>query len=183
MSEQGLTALQHEFWAHFYLPVIIWISIIVVLTGALVVKYPFGNWTKDNPNPYSGETLSLPRGYFRAVLTMTLLLVTIIFEMANLYSGAESEMNIYEWIMAFQMMVAFYFGSKVMHHITSADRSKSLEKSKSTDTGGFGSVSGSSHNNIYSSTTGGSTTGSSNMSSETTSTSSGGEFDDNESAG
>lgn len=178
MSEQGLTALQHAFWAHFYLPVIIWIVIIVVLTAALVLKFPFGNWTKDNPNPYSGETLSLPRGYFRAVLTMTLLLVTIIFEMANLYSGAESEMNMYEWLMAFQMMVAFYFGSKVMHHITSADRSKAITKTGTTDNS-FPSVSSSTHNSVFSNTS----TSSSNFSSETSGGGNQGEFDDNESAG
>jgi hypothetical protein len=34
-------------------------------------------------------------------------------------------------MIAFQMMVAFYFGSKVMHHITSADRTKSTVYSES----------------------------------------------------
>jgi hypothetical protein len=55
-----------------------------------------------------------------------LLFVTIIFELSNLYAGVESEQNIIEWMTAFQMMIAFYFGSKVMHHITSADRSKAV---------------------------------------------------------
>jgi hypothetical protein len=31
-------------------------------------------------------------------------------------------------INAFQVMLAFYFGSKVMHHVTSADRTKTVSK-------------------------------------------------------
>jgi hypothetical protein len=35
-----------------------------------------------------------------------------------------TEDGFHEFIVAFQMMVAFYFGSKVMHHITSTERQK-----------------------------------------------------------
>jgi hypothetical protein len=44
-------------------------------------------------------------------------------ELANVrILGTESEFH--EFLVAFQMMVAFYFGSKVMHHITSTERQK-----------------------------------------------------------
>ncbi|MCK5536369.1 MAG: hypothetical protein KAI79_06045 [Bacteroidales bacterium] len=121
---EGQKLLMAEFWTRIYLPIGIWLILIIVLLTGLIWKYPFGNWTTENPNPYSGETLSLPRGIFRSILTLTLLFITVLFELANLYSGTETEGNFIEWITAFQMMIAFYFGSKVMHHVTSADRKK-----------------------------------------------------------
>ena len=128
----GLEALQAEFWTRIYLPVMIWLVIVIILVGGLVIKYPFGKWTKENPNPYDGETLSLPRGVFRSLLTLTLLFVTVMFELSNLYAGHSSEQNFYEWIVAFQMMIAFYFGSKVMHHVTSADQKKAAVEADKT---------------------------------------------------
>ncbi len=129
----GLEALQAEFWSRIYLPIGIWLILVILLLTGLIIKYPFGRkWTKENPNPYDGETLSLPRGLFRSILTMTLLFITVMFEIANLYSGQPDEINIHEWLVAFQMMIAFYFGAKVMHHVTSADRKKSEMESEKT---------------------------------------------------
>jgi len=67
----------------------------------------------------------MPRGVFRGMLTLSLLYVFILFEVANLHIvGLELEME--GLVVGFQMMLAFYFGSKVMHHVTSADRDKSV---------------------------------------------------------
>lgn len=121
---EGQKLLMNDFWARIYLPIGIWLILLIILVTGLVIKYPFGRWTAEKPNPYATETLGIPRGTFRAILTLTLLFITIMFEMANLYSGATTEENFIEWLTAFQMMIAFYFGSKVMHHITSTDRHK-----------------------------------------------------------
>jgi len=121
---EGQKLLMNDFWGRIYLPIGIWLLLVIILIGGLVVKYSFGNWTPERKNPYETETLGLPRGLFRAILTLTLLFITVMFELANLYSGAASEDNFIQWLTAFQMMIAFYFGSKVMHHITSTDRHK-----------------------------------------------------------
>jgi len=106
-----------------YLPISIWLVVVLVFFVLLLKKYTFGNWSEENPNPYSGETFDMPRGIFRGTLTLTLLFVVTILELVNVrITGFEEEMH--ELMVAFQMMLAFYFGSKVMHHMTSTDRKK-----------------------------------------------------------
>ena len=118
--------------------VIIWILLIIIFFVFLLRKYTFGkNWTVDNPNPYEKETLGMPRGVFRAVLTLSILFVVILLEVHSLSFPVEKlalngeifvpEDRFNRMMVAFQMMLAFYFGSKVMHHITSAE-SKTVKK-------------------------------------------------------
>ncbi len=117
------------FILYFYLPLMIWMVLIVILFAFLMYKYTFGEWTKENPNPYAKETLGLPRGIFRAVLTLSLLFATIVFELVQMKLG-RPESWVAEFMTAFQMMIAFYFGSKVMHHVASNDRKKTSERAK-----------------------------------------------------
>ncbi len=106
-----------------YLPIGIWLVVVLAFFILLMKKYTFGNWSEENPNPYAGETFDMPRGIFRGTLTLSLLFVVIILELVNVrITGFEEEMH--ELMVAFQMMLAFYFGSKVMHHMTSTDRKK-----------------------------------------------------------
>ncbi len=105
--------------------VAIWLIGMTFVFLRLVSQYTLGKWTKDNPNPYAKETFAMPRGVFRGMLTLSLLYVFILFEVANLQIvGFEVEME--GLVVGFQMMLAFYFGSKVMHHVTSADRDKKV---------------------------------------------------------
>ncbi len=106
-----------------YLPISIWLLVVLAFFILLMKKYTFGDWSEENPNPYAGETFDMPRGIFRGTLTLTLLFVVVILELVNVrITGFEEEMH--EFMVAFQMMLAFYFGSKVMHHMTSTDRKK-----------------------------------------------------------
>lgn len=101
----------------------VWMVISVVFIVIMFKKYTFGDWTVDNPNPCDGETFNMPRGTIRGILTMSLLFITVVIELANVrIIGFEAEFP--EFMAAFQMMVAFYFGAKVMHHINSVDKSK-----------------------------------------------------------
>ncbi len=114
-----------EFFWQVYVPIMVWLVLVLIFLILLFIRYTFGNWTPENPNPYQGETFGMPRGTFRGILTMTLLFVVVILELVNVrVVGFEEEMH---YLMAaFQMMIAFYFGSKVMHHITSVDKQKAL---------------------------------------------------------
>jgi amino acid permease len=117
------TENSHTYWLSIYAPIAFWMALVLGFFILLLKKYTFGDWTKANPNPYDGETFNMPRGVFRGILTLTLLFVTVILELANVrILGTED--GFHEFIVAFQMMVAFYFGSKVMHHITSTERQK-----------------------------------------------------------
>jgi hypothetical protein len=110
------------FW-QVYVPIMIWLIVVLAFFIILLRKYTFGNWTAEKPNPYAGETFDMPRGVFRGTLTLSLLFIVVILELVNVrIIGFEDEIK--ELMVAFQMMIAFYFGSKVMHHMTSTDRKK-----------------------------------------------------------
>ncbi len=109
-----------------YVPVLIWIVGLIIFFIFLALKYPFGNWSEENPNPYQNETLAMPRGTLRGILTLSLLFIVMLLEVVSIRI-AQIEDIIDELLVAFQMMLAFYFGSKVMHHVTKADERKSRE--------------------------------------------------------
>lgn len=100
-----------------------WLVINTVIFFRLLGKYTLGNWTKDNPNPYQNETFGMPRGVFRGFMTLSLLFIVMLLEVVNLQmTGLEEKID--KLLVAFQMIIAFYFGGKVMHHVTKADERK-----------------------------------------------------------
>ena len=112
-----------EYFTAIYIPVMIWLILSLIFIVVMFKKYTFGDWTKENPNPCDGETFNMPRGTFRGILTLSLLFITVVIELANVkIVGLEQEFS--EFMAAFQMMIAFYFGAKVMHHINSVDKTK-----------------------------------------------------------
>jgi len=123
-----------EFVWQVLIPIFLWLGIVLAFLILLFVKFTFSNrWTKENPNPYQTETFGMPRGTFRGILTMSLLYVVIVLELVNVrIIGFEQEIK--EFMIAFQMMIAFYFGSKVMHHVTSSDQKKVTGVSGTTST-------------------------------------------------
>jgi len=103
---------------------LVWILGVTILFIIMLRKYTFGKWTETHKNPYALETLGMPRGFFRGILTISLLFMVMLLEVLNLnMRGLETKIN--QLLVAFQMMLAFYFGSKVMHHVTKADERKS----------------------------------------------------------
>ncbi len=126
--QQGLTGAASgvdspEFFWMIYFPIGAWLFGVFLLFCFMLKKYTFGVWSDASPNPYRTETLAMPRGVFRGVLTMTLLFVAVLSVLADIRFdfGAEKSEQV---MTAFQMMIAFYFGSKVMHHMTSTDGKK-----------------------------------------------------------
>ena len=114
---------QTEYYISVYMPVMVWLIISTIFIVVMFRRYTFGDWTKENPNPNEGETFNMPRGTIRGILTMSLLFITVVIELANVrIVGLEAEFS--DFLAAFQMMVAFYFGAKVMHHINSVDKTK-----------------------------------------------------------
>ncbi len=112
--------------------VLVWLTLLTVFLFHMIRKYTLGDWDEDNRNPYEGETMSMPRGVFRGILTISLLVIVLILEVVSLktpfveFNGEliSLENKLEQLMVAFQMMLAFYFGSKVLHHITSADAKK-----------------------------------------------------------
>lgn len=139
--------------------IMIWIVIVIVFLIMLLRRYTFGKWDADNPNPYQGETLAMPRGVLRAILTLSILFVVILLQVSTLYVkpfdpallgglfsdatlGANASLDAIlgkllipeerfgQLMVAFQMVIAFYFGGKVMHHVTSAEKRVAQKKAE-----------------------------------------------------
>lgn len=106
--------------------VVVWLVFMCIVFGILLKKFTFGDWSEEHPNPYQKETFGMPRGVLRGFLTLSLLVIVMLLEIVNLVTeGLEGKID--QLLVAFQMMLAFYFGSKVMHHITSADERKNMQ--------------------------------------------------------
>jgi len=116
-----------DYLYQIYIPVAAWLVANIVLIVLLLKKYTFGHWTKDRPNPFENETLAMPKGTFRGILTLTLLYVVVVFELHNLRIGKETEDNFMEFLVAFKMMIAFYFGGKVASDFTTKPEKKKDE--------------------------------------------------------
>ncbi len=115
----GDVFLQPEF-KYVYIPVIVWFVLVIALFIALLVRFTFS----DKPNPYKDETLAMPRGVLRAVLTVSVLFIVVLLEAMNFAMAGDFEEQISELLTAFQMVIAFYFGGKVMHHLAATDKNK-----------------------------------------------------------
>ncbi len=102
---------------------ILWMTGVVILFVILLKKYTFGKWDAAHPNPHFGETMAIPRGFFRSTLTLSLLFFMILFYVGDFYFDFGSG-KLNEITTAFEMMLTFYFGAKVMHHLASNDKNK-----------------------------------------------------------
>ncbi|MCF8231654.1 MAG: hypothetical protein K9J27_05635 [Bacteroidales bacterium] len=113
-----------EFWL-LYGPVFLWLILVIILFIYLLRKFTFGKW-KNGENPYKDETFGMPRGVFRGTLTLSLLVFVLLFETLSLISP-DLEARSEHLFTAFELMIAFYFGSKVMHHLTASDKKKNRD--------------------------------------------------------
>ena len=121
MNDVNLFPKSAEFLYQLYLPIMIWLVAIIILMIVLIRKYTLGKWTKENPNPYEKMTLGMPEGVFRGIITMTLLYVVVIFETVNIKdNGFEARADML--LVSFQMMIAFYFGSKVVNSVSTSSK-------------------------------------------------------------
>ncbi len=65
-------------------------------------------------NPHKNDSFGLPPGTIRGVIALTILILFVGFEILNLFSTINLETRFSELITAFQMIIAFYFGSKAI---------------------------------------------------------------------
>lgn len=103
---------------------IVWFILMGALFIVLLRRYPLGNQWRSNP--FEKETFGLPRGTLRGILTLSLLFSAVVFQIYALIY-LEDDAKIAHFMTAFELMLAFYFGSKVMHHLSSTDKYKTRE--------------------------------------------------------
>lgn len=102
------------------IPTFVWLIVVVLYLWVLTKKFLLGD--SGSNNPYKTETMGLPRGTIRGVLTLTLLFVVIVLQLYLIKHGTIEKVN--TLMSAFELMLAFYFGSKVMHHLAATDKYK-----------------------------------------------------------
>lgn len=108
--------------------ILTWLVVMTWYITLLLKRFTFADWSKKE-NPYKDETLGLPCGTLRGVLTLTLLIVVVILVITSLIvTPLRGEFD--SLMDAFQVMLAFYFGSKIMEHMTNSDKKKTQEKYK-----------------------------------------------------
>lgn len=117
-----------------YVPIFVWLLGLIILLIILLRKYTFGDWTSEKPNPYVAETLGMPTGIFRGLITLTLLYCVVVFEVNNFVTKQPSEQIFREFMVSFQMMIAFYFGSKVVSQLSSSEEKKTEVKANAAAT-------------------------------------------------
>ncbi len=108
--------------------VILWLVLVTIWFVKMLKKYTWNPKIQES-GAFSKETLNMPRGTLRGALTLTLLVVVIIFVGVTMFV-TQLKGQFDTLINAFELMIAFYFGSKVMHHITSSDKEKTRKKSE-----------------------------------------------------
>lgn len=125
--------MQERVFAFIYWPLMIWLGIVVFIFLWLFFRYSINLKGKDNP--FERETFAMPRGVLRGILTLSVLFVVLLVEVANI---GLLRSDAVEWteignvteplLTAFQMIIAFYFGGKVIDHLAEVDKEKSKNR-------------------------------------------------------
>jgi hypothetical protein len=123
-NEIILNASDREFWL-LYIPTILWALLVIWFLVRMLRKYTFGKW-ENSENPFLKETWGMPRGTIRGILSLSLLFYVLLFETLSL-TIPSLEKRAGELFTAFGLMIAFYFGSKVMHHLSATDKFKNRD--------------------------------------------------------
>lgn len=103
--------------------ILTWLVLCVVQMRKFIQKFTY----MGDQNPYKNDTLGLPTGTFRGMLTITLMIVVVVLVCMSM-AVERFRGNFESLVGAFEVMLAFYFGSKVMSNITESDRDKAQKK-------------------------------------------------------
>ena len=101
---------------------------IIVFLIYMVFKY---DPLRNPDNPYFDQTLSLPPGVFRGILAITLLIAVVLFEgyaLTNMERYQEIQKILDPLLTAFQLMIAFYFGTKMVGIVSSKGKDETKAK-------------------------------------------------------
>jgi amino acid permease len=108
--------------------IFVWFCLVVLWLIKMMRQYTWNEKIK-NSEQYSSETLNLPPGTLRAILTLSLLITLVVLVCISMFV-TQLKGQFDSIVGAFELMIAFYFGSKVMDNVTSNDREKSIQRSE-----------------------------------------------------
>jgi len=106
--------------------IFVWICICIYFIDHLVRKFTF----HPESNPYEKESLGIPHGTLRGMITLTLLIVVVV--MVSMSLMIRDFQHTYDSLVdAFQLMISFYFGGKILDRVNKADKEKAVLKAES----------------------------------------------------
>lgn len=117
----------NEYFFWIFYPVLIWLIGLIILFFFLLRHYTFGD--SKTKNLFKNETFAMPPGIFRGILTLSLLFLVMLLEVVSLVD-TQIETYIDNLLIAFQMMLAFYFGGKVMNQVAKSDEQKTKDRAE-----------------------------------------------------
>jgi hypothetical protein len=109
-----------------------WFVFIITIFLILFFRFPLGSkWTNENRNPFVKETFAMPRGIMRSIITLSLLFVVLLIQVIY-FDRVDIEKKIDGLMVAFQMMIAFYFGEKALSQFSGNIKKTDKEDGEST---------------------------------------------------
>jgi hypothetical protein len=102
-------------------------------TSATNMTQPFA---EPAGNPYQSDSFGLPPGTIRGILALTALVMFLLVEGVNLWSPASLEGQFDGLVTAFQMVLAFYFGSRAVEVLQAKTAAKKDEATAAVATNG-----------------------------------------------
>jgi len=124
-TDQGLSNMYLTFVLAL---LIVWFIGVILFLIYLVLKYD----PLTNPdNPYINQTMSLPPGVFRVILTLSLLFAVVLLEgyaLTNMADYEKIQKILDPLLTAFQLMIAFYFGTKMLGMVSGKDEEEMKPK-------------------------------------------------------
>ena len=121
-------ALSNAYLTFVLALLIIWFLGVVIFLIYMVFKY---DPLRFVDNPYINQTWSLPPGVFRGILAITLLLTAVLLEgyaLTNMDKWQEIQKVLEPLLTAFQLMIAFYFGTKMVSMVSGQSKSDAQPK-------------------------------------------------------
>ena len=77
-------------------------------------------------NPYHSDSFGLPPGTVRGTLALTCLVLFVVVEAVNVFAPASLEHRFDELVTAFQMVLAFYFGTRAVEMLTAKGQQRDI---------------------------------------------------------
>jgi hypothetical protein len=122
-----------EFTLLLFVPMMVWIGLIIALFVLLLVKYTLSR--KGGHKLHRDQTFAMPPGIFRGILTLSVLFAVLLLQVVGVRFLAEEgsawlrfQDAIDPLVVAFQMILSFYFGAKIIGHLADVDRDKSRDR-------------------------------------------------------
>lgn len=120
----------HQPSAFYFWVVGVWLAVVVLFLTVMIFRFTCHNWSPDCPNPYQEETLGMPPGVLRSLLTLSLVVFIFLIELYRFQYPFALERFSELLIQGFEIMLGFYFGTKALQTLSNNETKSKKEAVK-----------------------------------------------------